>query len=290
MEIVTFVTYSELSATNDDLLLQVSFPCYNFATETNNPSKSFQMKNQLLLLLAAVAALPAVAQQTVYFNPDTVATDVRPWNFTPNIARDAKFIYEPFEDRNPEGQIALNWSLTPLRVGVTAKGKPVTVVYNPIIHAHEVRIGDRVVAAGNDLYFSIPRKGDADAMFKKGSLDNNDKITVKSADRDITLDITAADFEQRLRDAVGPRPGFVREGYSYCFADPVEGDDKTSVFSKFTAVTMDIPEDRKLSEAVMRYIAGALIPCETFDYKFENGDGGHALICPDRAPVISAMP
>lgn len=230
------------------------------------------MKAFLLLAFSACAALGTAAQNTVYFNPDTVATDVSVWQAGKNIIPSdfPDLLYDEYF--NGAEEIWLGWNHKPVQVGVTAKGEPVTVVYNHVTHQREIHVGDRLLFADNEVSFSVPGHNQEEPL--PPAAVNCNRIEVGYGDRTTTLNTTDRDFETKLLKFVAPAEGFTREGYCYCLGYIPEPEDSLDTGGKsFVAYTMELPSDPKLRRSVLNILGKYYVPHtkETY-YSMEGAD------------------
>lgn len=230
------------------------------------------MKAFLLLAFSACAALGMPAQKTVYFNPDTVATDVSVWQAGKNIIPPdfPDLLYDEYF--NDAEEIWLGWNHKPVQVGVTEKGEPVTVIYNHVTHQREIHVGDRLLFADNEVSFSVPGYNQEEPLTPAAV--NCNKIEVGHGDLTTTLETTDRDFEAKLLKAVAPSDGYTREGYCYCFNYiPDQVDTLCTAGKCFVAYTMDLPSDPKLRRSVLNILGKYYVPhtVETY-YSMEGAD------------------
>lgn len=230
------------------------------------------MKAFLLLAFSACAALGMSAQKTVYFNPDTVSTDVSVWQTGKNIIPSdfPDLLYDEYF--NGTEDIWLGWNHKPVQVGVTAKGEPVTVVYNHVTHRREIHVGDRLLFADNEVSFSVPVHNQEEPLTPAAV--NCNRIEVGYGDRTTTLNTTDRDFETKLLKFVAPAEGFTREGYCYCLGYIPEPEDSLDTGGKsFVAYTMELPSDPKLRRSVLNILGKYYVPHtkETY-YSMEGAD------------------
>ena len=230
------------------------------------------MKAFLLLAFSACAALGMPAQKTVYFNPDTVATDVSVWQAGKNIIPPdfPDLLYDEYF--NGAEEIWLGWNHKPVQVGVTAKGEPVTVVYNHVTHQREIYVGDRLLFADNEVSFAVPGDKHEDPLTPAAV--NCNKTEVGYGDRTTILNTTDRDFETKLLKFVAPAEGFTREGYCYYLGYIPEPEDSLDTGGKsFVAYTMELPSDPKLRRSVLNILGKYYVPhTEETYYSMEGAD------------------
>lgn len=230
------------------------------------------MKAFLLLAFSACAALGMWAQKTVYFNPDTVATDVSVWQAGKNIIPPdfPDLLYDEYF--NDAEEIWLGWNHKPVQVGVTEKGEPVTVVYNHVTHQREIHVGDRLLFADNEVSFSVPGYNQEEPL--PPATVNCNKIEVGHGDLTTTLETTDRDFEAKLLKAVAPPDGYTREGYCYCLGASTEDEDSLRTGAEcFVAYTMDVPSDPTLRRSVLNILGKYYVPhTEETYYSVEGGE------------------